>query len=66
MKQSRSVCKGSISILQNSEDARAAMSKKVGDFVQAGKIDVSEKAKDKIRLQMISWLMENKANVYLS
>lgn len=47
-------------MLQNTEDTRAALSKKGGDFVQAAKVDVSEKARDKIRIQMISWLLENK------
>lgn len=47
-------------MLQNTEDTRAALSKKTSDFVQAAKVDVSEKARDKIRIQMISWLLENK------
>lgn len=60
LKQSRSVCKGTISMLQNSEDTRAALSKKGNDFIQASKMDFSERTKDKIRLQMINWLLENK------
>jgi len=64
LKQSRSVCKGTISMLQNTEDTRAALSKKTNDFVQAAKVDVSEKARDKIRIRMISWLLENKKGFF--
>lgn len=63
LKQSKSIIKGTMSMLMNNEDSRVALKDsngKGGEFVQAQKMDVSERARDKIRVQMVSWLLENK------
>lgn len=62
LKQSKSIIKGTMSMLMNNEDSRAALRDggKGGEFVQAQKMDVSERARDKIRVQMVSWLLENR------
>lgn len=63
LKQTRSVIKGTISILQNNEEARAYLSRKNQDFIYTGKGEHTEKGKDKLRLQVVKWFKENKKDI---
>jgi len=48
-------------MLLNTKDQRLPnLNKKQSEFIQAEKVDVSEKAKEKIRMQMVNWLIDNK------
>jgi Ca2+-binding EF-hand superfamily protein len=61
LKQSRSIIKGTMSMLVNTSDQRLpSIHKNKSEFIQADKVDVSEKTKEKLRMQMVNWLIENK------
>ena len=49
-----------MSMLLETKDNRLPQIKGKSEFIQAEKVDVSDKAKEKIRMQMVNWLMENK------
>jgi len=63
LKQSRSVVGGTISMLMSAtESPRLPHIKKAGagEVVKASEVDVSVKAREKIRVQMVDWLIEIK------
>ncbi|CAD8150254.1 unnamed protein product [Paramecium pentaurelia] len=54
---------GTISVLKNNEQCRSYLHKKYKDQIYTGASEFSDKSKDKLRLQMVKWLIDNKKEV---
>lgn len=51
-------------LFTDNSTAKFPTAKKNGaEFVKAGEVDISQKARAKIRLEMVNWLIENKKGI---
>jgi len=64
LKQSHSIVGGTCSFLMSEQSSLPVLKKAGNGFTKVNQYDISTKAREKIRVEFVNWLMQNKKGIY--